>query len=216
MNKAFNAAKIGEEIKALHLEIVSLGRKSVQIALRAGRLLIEAKTALGHGKFGPWLKKTGVAERTARRYMALSKFTDGKTATLADLTLTEAYLQAGLLRNSDEALIDATDLMDAHAARTRKAVNGKAFPLVLSSSKHEDSVHNSFAAYVRQLDPNDLVRSLLDLADDPRFPEMVQRGLLLVFEAGKQKQPNLSSEGREPCQNHQQSISAREPAYPKD
>jgi hypothetical protein len=53
-------------------------RRSLGDALRhateAGRLLLEAKSAVGHGGWLPWLKENcGLSERTAQVYMRLAR-----------------------------------------------------------------------------------------------------------------------------------------------
>lgn len=43
---------------------------AIRHAIEAGRLLIEAKAAMPHGDFGPWVEsECGIGYRTARRYM---------------------------------------------------------------------------------------------------------------------------------------------------
>ena len=69
-------------------------------AIAAGRLLIEAKALIGHGRWSRWLKENvGFSERTAQRYMQLVN-SGVKTATLADLGI----------RGAAEALADSAKL----------------------------------------------------------------------------------------------------------
>jgi hypothetical protein len=61
------AEEIRREVDAAEADFQS----AVQHAIRAGELLIEAKAAVGHGNFGPWLKANFPgSRRTAERYMS--------------------------------------------------------------------------------------------------------------------------------------------------
>jgi ABC-type uncharacterized transport system ATPase component len=64
------AARIRAEHEAT---IIALGH-SIQHAMAAGDLLIEAKAQLKHGQWLPWLKEhCAVSDRTARLYMRLAR-----------------------------------------------------------------------------------------------------------------------------------------------
>ena len=61
--------------------------------VRMGRLLVEAKPHIGHGKWLPWIAKAGVKERTARDWAAVVK--TAKFADLADAEAADAIIEAG-------------------------------------------------------------------------------------------------------------------------
>lgn len=68
---------------------------AVEHAIKAGRLLIEAKTQVEHGAWEDWLRSNcTVAPRTAQAYMRLAKqypsLDDAKAQRVADLPLREA------------------------------------------------------------------------------------------------------------------------------
>jgi Protein of unknown function (DUF3102) len=67
-------------------------RSTVDTAAELGEVLIEAKAQVIHGEWGPWLADTGIAERSARRWMQVARAV--KSASAADL---EGATIAGLL-----------------------------------------------------------------------------------------------------------------------
>lgn len=65
---------IASEVAGLHSAIEVHAREGAKKALLAGKMLTEAKALAGHGNWSNWLAGTGVAERTAQRYMRLHRF----------------------------------------------------------------------------------------------------------------------------------------------
>ncbi len=55
-------------------------RLSESQKLQIGRLLVQAKAALPHGHFGPWVEEKGLSRSMALQCMALAKFSDGVEA----------------------------------------------------------------------------------------------------------------------------------------
>ena len=107
---------IAEEIKRAHADTRAAARFSAERAMEAGRLLIEAKAALGHGEWLPWLRTNVLmSERTARGYMALAK-SGLKTATVADLGL-RASLARVARRKGPSLHLRAGSLITLHAGR---------------------------------------------------------------------------------------------------
>jgi hypothetical protein len=83
-------ASLAADIRALHAGIRRNAEQIARDAIEAGKLLIEAKQALGHGQWEQWLRDNcNLSTRTARRYMALSR-SGLKSATVADLGLAAA------------------------------------------------------------------------------------------------------------------------------
>lgn len=88
------------ELNRLHLEIEQKLRATVEDAIRAGEILEELKTRVGHGNFLSWLHANcEFSERTARNYMAVYAHRD-KTASLADLQT--AYRQVETLEAQEK------------------------------------------------------------------------------------------------------------------
>jgi hypothetical protein len=90
---------LATEINAEHAAALSAVRSGLEHARRAGALLIEAKAALEHGAWLPWLAEQcpRILERTAQGYMRLAREwprleAAGNTQRVADLPLREALL----------------------------------------------------------------------------------------------------------------------------
>ena len=64
---------LAAEIVAAHDDVRAFEAKALERSITAGRLLIEAKECVGHGKWLHWLKaNVTFTERTAQRYMRLA------------------------------------------------------------------------------------------------------------------------------------------------
>lgn len=82
---------------------------AVQHAINAGNLLIEAKSLVRHGEWGPWLQDVGLPERTARNYMRLAR-NSGYVADLPTVSQAIAALTSpkeGSEPDGTEPLIEA-------------------------------------------------------------------------------------------------------------
>ncbi len=78
-----NAASM--EINELHKNARSSAENAIQYATEAGRLLLQVKSALGHGQFTHWIRKNvRVSERQAQRYMAVASGKAHSTRQLFD------------------------------------------------------------------------------------------------------------------------------------
>ena len=71
-----------------HKEHARLARyhaqRSIEVAVEAGALLIEAKARLPHGEWGSWLERLGLPARTATRWMQIARLSSGH---MADMTV---------------------------------------------------------------------------------------------------------------------------------
>jgi hypothetical protein len=85
---------LASEINEHHRQARIHAQSVIEHALLAGEALTRAKAAVGHGSWRKWLaENTEISERTAQRYMRISQnraALEGKTATLADLAVSEA------------------------------------------------------------------------------------------------------------------------------
>jgi hypothetical protein len=61
------------EIRRAHADVQEASTTIAVRALAAGTALLEAKSLCAHGKWGTWLKTTGISDRTAQRYMSLPR-----------------------------------------------------------------------------------------------------------------------------------------------
>jgi hypothetical protein len=79
-------ASVAEQIRQLRAKTITAYRTSIEHAAEMGRLLIEAKRIMGHGKFGAWVKNScNMSVRTAEDYMAVARAVAGAPFHLSDL-----------------------------------------------------------------------------------------------------------------------------------
>jgi hypothetical protein len=82
---------LASEIRKAHASAGDFQRRSLEQAMKAGEMLLEAKALVGHGRWLPWLREhCQLAERTAQLYMKLAKnrrVVEYKSATVADLAI---------------------------------------------------------------------------------------------------------------------------------
>lgn len=73
---AFDLPAKTKEVKSLIASTIHLGKKTKEVSLQLGNLFIEIKREVGHGKWGPWLVKEKINQRTAEHYMAMAENPD--------------------------------------------------------------------------------------------------------------------------------------------
>jgi len=89
-------ANLAARIRTEHAAATNSARTAIGHAINAGRLLIEAKTKLGHGRWLPWLSENcpDISIRTAQVYMRLAlkapTFLDSNTQNSAHLSINQA------------------------------------------------------------------------------------------------------------------------------
>jgi hypothetical protein len=96
---------LADQIRTVHEAARTAARFSADKAIEAGHLLIEAKEAIGHGQWLPWLKQTGLSERTATGYMRLARL-GIKSATVADLGLRTTLTRLAKRRERPAARVE--------------------------------------------------------------------------------------------------------------
>jgi hypothetical protein len=99
---------LAARIRAEHDAAGTALKKSVEHAMAAGEMLIEAKAQLQHGQWLPWLESCGIAERTAQRYVKLARnrvLIEGKPDTVSDLSISSALALVTIHRDSKEELV---------------------------------------------------------------------------------------------------------------
>jgi hypothetical protein len=103
----WQAAGIADRINAAHVECEKSLRASVEHAIRAGELLLEAKRTVGHGEWIKWLaENVKFSDRLAQAYMRLARLPVEKRNAVADLPLREAL---SAIRNREKRLADAEE-----------------------------------------------------------------------------------------------------------
>src|ERR1700732_2297567 len=108
-------ADLAARINAEHEAAGGALKRSLQHAIAAGELLLEAKDQLKHGQWLPWLKEhCQISERTVRLYMRVAK-NKAQIGNVADLTVrgAVALLAAPLdsfVCNATEAEVETLEL----------------------------------------------------------------------------------------------------------
>lgn len=99
------APKEGRDIEVITQEILDAKRRGGEAILTIGRCLTEAKQALPHGEWLPWLnEQVEFSERTARNFMRLSREWSNRQA-LADLGAAKALTLLALPAEERESFI---------------------------------------------------------------------------------------------------------------
>lgn len=99
------APKEGRGIEAITQEILDAKRRGGEAILTIGRCLTEAKQALPHGEWLPWLnERVEFSERTARNFMRLAREWSNPQA-LADLGAAKALTLLALPAEERESFI---------------------------------------------------------------------------------------------------------------
>lgn len=88
---------LAAEIRRAHADAQEAAKSATEHAIRCGKMLAEAKAALGHGAWLPWLAANAadISERTAQGYMRLARTVEAdpeKRNVVADLTLRDALV----------------------------------------------------------------------------------------------------------------------------
>ncbi len=116
--------ELGKHITFLHGQSIFEMRTSLERAIEAGKSLLEARLLVRHGEWLPFLKKTGVPERTAQAYMQLARnsvtLSVGKSATVAGLQVRAALKQIAKSRNTYVVTRQARELEEKIADYTKE------------------------------------------------------------------------------------------------
>ena len=108
---------LAQKINEHHDEAKQAIKKGLEHAIAAGKLLLEAKEMVPHGKWLPWLEANcTVSERSAQLYMRVSresKIIEAKSATVADLTLRDGLKALTVLpREKNEPWIPVGSIVE--------------------------------------------------------------------------------------------------------
>ncbi len=98
---------LAQQINEGHDETRKLAVTALQRAMETGALLLRAKQRLPHGEWGAWMRDNiRMSPRTAQMYMRVARTwpqVEGKSASIADLTLTEVVAQLTEPTSTDAA-----------------------------------------------------------------------------------------------------------------
>jgi Protein of unknown function (DUF3102) len=123
---------LATQINAAHDEVIGSMRRTVEHAIKAGNLLLQAKADPEIGRHGKWLEwvcaNCKFGERTAQLYMRLAQeipALGAKTKYISDLTMTDAIKLLEPLPSSSQSpswrprLVCAIRVESLKARRTR-------------------------------------------------------------------------------------------------
>jgi hypothetical protein len=116
MSKKNNPFHVRAETKLIKItvELRAIFKRGADDVIQVGRLLLQAKKEVGHGRFLPWLESEfSLSEKTAQRYMAAHKFwVDVVAPLLKSAKLTDLRLHLSALYELVEAWASGT--LDGH------------------------------------------------------------------------------------------------------
>jgi hypothetical protein len=95
LSRSNSLVDLAAKIKAAHTAVDTALKQSLQHAMEAGKLLIQAKAEVPHGQWLPWLRDhCAISERTAQLYMRVANNREDIELQIrndvADLTLSQA------------------------------------------------------------------------------------------------------------------------------
>ena len=119
------APKEGRGIEAITQEILDAKRRGGEAILTIGRCLTEAKQAIPHGEWLPWLnERVEFSERTARRFMKLYREGSNRPA-LADLGASKALMLLALPDSERDQFMEDHNVIDMSARQLEQAIKDR-------------------------------------------------------------------------------------------
>lgn len=119
------ALKEGRDIEVITREILDAKRRGGEAILTIGRCLTEAKQAIPHGEWLPWLnERVELSERAAQRFMRLSREWSNPTA-LSDLGATKALALLALPADERDQFIETHNVVDMSARQLEQAIKDR-------------------------------------------------------------------------------------------
>lgn len=119
------APKEGRGIEAITQEILDAKRRGGEAILTIGRCLTEAKQAIPHGEWLPWLnERVEFSERTARRFMKLYRECSNRPA-LADLGASKALMLLALPDSERDQFMEDHNVIDMSARQLEQAIKDR-------------------------------------------------------------------------------------------
>ena len=117
------APKEGRDIEVITQEILDAKRRGGEAILTIGRCLTEAKQAIPHGEWLPWLnERVEFSERTAQKFMRLAREWSNPS-TLADLGASKALMLLALPEPERDQFVE--DVIDMSARQLEQAIKDR-------------------------------------------------------------------------------------------
>lgn len=119
------APKEGRDIEVITQEILDAKRRGGEAILTIGRCLTEAKQALPHGEWLPWLnERVEFSERTAQKFMRLAREWSNPS-TLADLGASKALMLLALPEPERDQFVEDHNVIDMSARQLEQAIKDR-------------------------------------------------------------------------------------------
>ena len=119
------APKEGRDIEVITQEILDAKRRGGEAILTIGRCLTEAKQAIPHGEWLPWLnERVEFSERTAQKFMRLAREWSNPS-TLADLGASKALMLLALPEPERDQFVEDHNVIDMSARQLEQAINDR-------------------------------------------------------------------------------------------
>lgn len=119
------APKEGRDIEVITQEILDAKRRGGEAILTIGRCLTEAKQAIPHGKWLPWLnERVEFSERTAQKFMRLAREWSNPS-TLADLGASKALMLLALPEPERDQFVEDHNVIDMSARQLEQAIKDR-------------------------------------------------------------------------------------------
>ena len=113
------------DIEVITQEILDAKRRGGEAILTIGRCLTEAKQALPHGEWLPWLnERVELSERAAQRFMRLSREWSNPT-TLSDLGASKALMLLALPEPERDQFMEDHNVIDMSARQLEQAIKDR-------------------------------------------------------------------------------------------
>lgn len=107
--------ELAARINAAHEEVKMALRRGAERAIEAGRLLLQAKTTVGHGNWLEWIgSNCRFSERTAQVYMRLAQEIPSlelKAQRITDLTINDAIRLLEPLKGPNDPIIGLSPVL---------------------------------------------------------------------------------------------------------
>lgn len=119
------APKEGRDIEVITREILDAKRRGGEAILTIGRCLTEAKQAIPHGEWLPWLnERVEFSERTAQKFMRLAREWSNPS-TLADLGASKALMLLALPEPERDQFVEDHNVIDMSARQLEQAIKDR-------------------------------------------------------------------------------------------
>jgi hypothetical protein len=106
-----NLVLLAKQIKDEYAKLQTLQKSTEEARKAFGKMLVDAKDKVGHGKFGKWIEENcSITHRTANRYMLLAE--EPKLDSVSNLPTAQSSNTTDKAQSAAPAAANASDLYD--------------------------------------------------------------------------------------------------------